>query len=680
MNICFDIVWVKIWTNEYKDPYSCNGNAHILHDLATKYWDNNYTSVERDLVNVLTAGGSGGRAWVNEVCDKSYGLFTASPYGQFSEQPDFNFPFDVLVVAHEIGHCFGAIHTHSCYNNRLYDMYDIEYDPKTIPFDTCHISDENIDCIKRPQKVLPSNDPTIMSYCTEAYNNPNMHFKIQNSQLIRKIAEQKECITPPNEGKLVLQYPIGKENYLFSESIDISLISYKVDGLIKISLSTDGGEKFDIVISDGTYIKSGDIFTWYIDKEICSNKCLIKVESVDNPDIFDISIHPFSIRTETEVRAFYPFTNGAFEDYSPCQLYPITITREIELERDRFGDRNASCSFNGTNSLMIAENFDAKFKDVTINAWVKPTGIEKKGTILDISNITIYHSSSLTVRYSQTSEDQNHIHGNTLKSNQWSLVTFTFDGMYAKLYINGELINTNNNSKNIPIQYIKNTPLCIGGNLNHDNDDFWTGGIDDIVILNRAMNDEEISNLYSNQAKSIVPNNISLIYPENKSIDVPLPITIKWEPDDYSQSYYIQIANDILFTDPILSETNISSTNYDFSSADYSSTYFCRLLGINNAGICSRMSKIYTFTTASNVSVIEYKNFSIRPNPFHDKLIITGPLISLQIIDILGNTVHEQLFEFSQNKHIEIDTSELINSIYFVKINGTKTFKILKKK
>ncbi len=123
------------------DPYNGTTSPDPL-DQVRDYWNANMGDVQRETVHLLTGVNTayGGIAYLPALCNESYG------YG-VSAYMDGSFPYplqmnsysnwDLIVMAHELGHNFGAPHTH-------------DYNP---PIDNC-----GIDC-------SGSHEGTIMSYC-----------------------------------------------------------------------------------------------------------------------------------------------------------------------------------------------------------------------------------------------------------------------------------------------------------------------------------------------------------------------------------------------------------------------------------------------------------------------------------------------------------------------------------
>ncbi|MEM1250486.1 MAG: zinc-dependent metalloprotease [Acidobacteriota bacterium] len=138
------ISYTQLYNNP-SDPWGTNTNSY-LQDLRS-YWAANNSDVERTLVHFLRGRRDGfGVAYVGVLCSTSYGFgLTTSIRGNYN--PSQTVPvWDLVAVAHELGHNFASRHTH-CYSP---------------PIDQCHTSGTN--CHSGATSV-PSDGGTIMSYC-----------------------------------------------------------------------------------------------------------------------------------------------------------------------------------------------------------------------------------------------------------------------------------------------------------------------------------------------------------------------------------------------------------------------------------------------------------------------------------------------------------------------------------
>lgn len=158
-NMHIAVPYMRAWAGN-TDPYDVAADDVLGQFRA--HWSANMGHISRTLAHIFTTSGlngAGGVAWLGVVCSNSWG-YAASGYLGGS----FPYPltdhhagnWDLVVAAHEIGHNFGAPHTHS-------------YNP---PLDGCG----NGDC-SQPY------GGTIMSYChtcAGGMTNIVLHFHPEN--------------------------------------------------------------------------------------------------------------------------------------------------------------------------------------------------------------------------------------------------------------------------------------------------------------------------------------------------------------------------------------------------------------------------------------------------------------------------------------------------------------------
>ncbi len=136
-------VYARLWATP-ADPWNATSTSGELEEFVA-YWSGNMTAIARDLAHFLSGRGlGGGVAYLPGLCN-------GAPYGVSANLGGF-FPtpltdnhgqnWDIYVVAHELGHNFGAPHTHN-------------YAP---PLDGCGSSPQ--DCA-----AADFDAGTIMSYC-----------------------------------------------------------------------------------------------------------------------------------------------------------------------------------------------------------------------------------------------------------------------------------------------------------------------------------------------------------------------------------------------------------------------------------------------------------------------------------------------------------------------------------
>jgi hypothetical protein len=176
------------------------------------------------------------------------------------------------------------------------------------------------------------------------------------------------------------------------------------------------------------------------------------------------------------------------------------------LTADRNGNANAAYSFDGVNDWININNSNSLNppSQITISAWVNTLAYNVSNASMVVNkgwdqgpghyDLLVFspNNKSRFVIGSNISVESNSI----ININQWTLITASIDSLTMKIYVNGTLENTvlqnNNNS------FGTNTdPLYIG---KHDYNNFpyyFNGKIDDIAIWNRALTQNEITQLYT---------------------------------------------------------------------------------------------------------------------------------------------------------------------------------------
>jgi len=115
------IAYLGIWSTP-GDPWSSQdggGDASALLDEFRTAWNASGWPASADLAHFISGANlGGGVAYLNVLCNQSFGYGVSGNidgtinWGAWTGQPG-SFTWDFVVVAHELGHNFGANHTHS---------------------------------------------------------------------------------------------------------------------------------------------------------------------------------------------------------------------------------------------------------------------------------------------------------------------------------------------------------------------------------------------------------------------------------------------------------------------------------------------------------------------------------------------------------------------------------------
>ena len=179
------------------------------------------------------------------------------------------------------------------------------------------------------------------------------------------------------------------------------------------------------------------------------------------------------------------------------------------LTTDRFGNTNSAYNFNGTSSYILAPasaSLQPK-NSISIGVWInaESNGNQWTPILSKRNNYTSYpydsysfsrHPTNNSGRWNIGLNGPTNIVGvyatQAPNLNNWQFLLATYDGQIVKLYVDGIFAASSAFSDSL---IYSNLGLYIGNNSLGGQ--FFKGKIDDITIHNRALNDNEIANLYS---------------------------------------------------------------------------------------------------------------------------------------------------------------------------------------
>ena len=169
IDVVLTVSYLRVWTTT--DPYTGSTSSQVLAEFRN-YWNANMASVPRDIAHLVTKINFGGIAYLNVLCNSSYGYGVSGIHATYS-YPNPSYTWDVDVVSHEIGHNFSSPHTH-CYVPEI---------------DKCYASEAG--CYAG---VVVPQTGTIMSYCHLVANKVlNFHSRVQT--VMRNGADNASCVT-----------------------------------------------------------------------------------------------------------------------------------------------------------------------------------------------------------------------------------------------------------------------------------------------------------------------------------------------------------------------------------------------------------------------------------------------------------------------------------------------------
>ncbi len=286
VNVTLLVSWVMIWTEPpdgEEDPYQNDSDIAALLSEVSQFWNRNWASIPRDLVHVMTSPSStdvGGIARLGTLCNRGSAYSVSGIRGTYT-YPTLAYTWDVMVVAHEIGHVFGAPHTHDCY-----------WAP---PLDTCVTQTGNPPiadaCYRSPIVPRPSwNGGSVMSYCHLVQQSVELTFRPRVAAVIRN-SRANNCLRQPTNPVVLLQHPVGNQQFNGGTDLDVRWTSAQVQ-TVAIEYSTDSLRTWTRIASN---VPAGNQrYSWTLPSQNLPTVWL-RVFSETNPLVADTTAASFSV-------------------------------------------------------------------------------------------------------------------------------------------------------------------------------------------------------------------------------------------------------------------------------------------------------------------------------------------------------------------------------------------------
>ena len=288
LTIRLHIPFMRVWG--VTDPFQGSSDSQLLNVFGT-YWEANMDSVKRTLATMISRkpisgnGVSQGLAWVDVLCSSKRGY----NFVKFSGNNSFT-TGHTMVLAHEIGHNFGSMHTHSC-----------TWNP---PIDSCYTAEpvrNQGPCFSRSDIHLILGGGELMSYCHLSFGNKNTNlvFRDRTGPLVRSRAEAATCMDARSSVYSIgLTYPTGGESVCAGNTMTLT---WQGSGLkaVSIYLSKNSGSTFDSLLVSGLsrQVKSWD---WNVPNNFTPGTTFrFKIKDEANDTLISMMTQDFEIRQGT---------------------------------------------------------------------------------------------------------------------------------------------------------------------------------------------------------------------------------------------------------------------------------------------------------------------------------------------------------------------------------------------
>jgi parallel beta-helix repeat protein len=258
------------------------------------------------------------------------------------------------------------------------------------------------------------------------------------------------------------------------------------------------------------------------------------------------------------VVAYYPFNGNASDESGNGNDGTV---EGATLTADRFGNPDSAYSFDGNNDY-VSRPFDATSglfpneDPFTISAWFKTSASSPEEQVIVSSHyayagdgylltIDSFNASRIRCFFSIYNQDVPVFSTDSVNDGNWHHIVCMWKEDVVYLYLDAELQDST--SAVGTVAYGNQAPFKIGHTdaAGSDSRYFFNGSIDDVTILNRAITEEEIQELYYWQGDGDVPwistDPTSGIVPANSSVPVEVIFDASGlQPDTYTTRIAVQ--------------------------------------------------------------------------------------------------------------------------------------------
>jgi hypothetical protein len=363
---------------------------------------------------------------------------------------------------------------------------------------------------------------------------------------------------------------------------------------------------------------------------------------------------------------YWPF-NGNANDLSLNNLDGVATG--VDLVQDRYGILNSAYEFttNGWNpgsqlsEVYIPYNSLFNTSQISISTWINsydwgwpgsnsvvltrfeqgystPNG-QSWGVAVSLLNpFPLNNGEFYSVLFNQP-QNTSSVIGQQIPINEWTHLLITFDGITQKQFVNGVFTSQINSPNGFELNQLGTSGISIG--VSNQANGYWSpfnGIIDDIGIWNRALTQQEITDLFNGCSASTIANQPSnqTVNPTNSAqfvVNATSGTSFQWQTDlglgfqnMSNAGQYSGANNDTL----VVSNASISNNNQQFRC-------------IVNPGSCADTSDIAVLSV-STVGMNELSvqgNVSLYPNPTQSSFEIQTNLVysKIEIRDMQGRLV-----------------------------------------
>lgn len=393
------------------------------------------------------------------------------------------------------------------------------------------------------------------------------------------------------------------------------------------------------------------------------------------------------INISDRLLAYYPL-DGTPEDYFGNN--DGTFIGDVSPAPDRFGNPDLACSFAGDEDYIEfteSEAYTSLNKQLTLSGWIHPRYLEQETGLLvrDMFWYLLLNTDGMALGYI-FDENQNTAlvssGQNKIPLNKWTHLAYTYDGNTISIYFDGKLIRSAQFlSQSIGKQNISVAPTLGKGIAEHWND--FDGSIDEVRIYDRALNMEEMAELYRKTSTENFPPEIITFSPVPDTTITEgdyIEFFIEAQDEDNDKLFYTWFLDDSLMTIDTAGYKSSIEINFPTGTAG-THTVKCSvsdgIVTIENSWNVIVEENISGVQSENNSIPIEYSLRQNYPNPFNPTTHIRFGLpetvgVKIELYNIQGERVKILLnTRIPAGYHVlGFEGSNLASGIYFYKMKA----------
>jgi gliding motility-associated-like protein len=269
--------------------------------------------------------------------------------------------------------------------------------------------------------------------------------------------------------------------------------------------------------------------------------------------------------------ACYPF-DGDADDYSGNANNGMI--RGASLTTGRSGLVNGAYNFDGQNDYIEVSAVNFRNNNYSFSLWANPKAIPLAGQAGFIISIgSSRGDQAISINHDYTNANSGYVGGgyNGIESNsiittgrlpdanQWVHLVVTRDNNNIRFYRQGVLVGTASTNGASPFYGTGAVRLTIGGRSTIGQ--FFNGSVDEVTIYNRAINDEEVRQLFTvGQPCSPLPPKVTV---KDTTLCGPGTVTLSASSDKGGATFrWYDAAGKLVFTGNPFSTSITTSTSF----------------------------------------------------------------------------------------------------------------------